>query len=73
MTKRITVYGFLISDHEEKWGAEFYATVPKMIASGQLVVPPEQITKGLENAGEVIRDVQMGTNTGKAVVWVSEE
>lgn len=73
MSKRIIVYGFFVSDHEDKWEAEFYATVPKMIASGQLVVPAQQITKGLKNAGEAIRDVQMGTNTGKSVVWVADE
>ena len=51
---------------------EFYDVVPKKLASGEWK-HREDITRGLENAGQAILDVQRGLNFGKKVVIVSDE
>ncbi|KAJ7624036.1 hypothetical protein DFH06DRAFT_1059193, partial [Mycena polygramma] len=50
---------------------EFYATVPAQLANGEIKYT-EEITKGLENVGDVILAVQNGTSKAKAVVLVAE-
>lgn len=50
----------------------FYKEIPKAIASGQLKYR-EHITKGLENGGQALLDVQLGRNEGKSVIVVAEE
>ncbi|KAJ3837655.1 hypothetical protein F5878DRAFT_621775 [Lentinula raphanica] len=70
--RRIILYGFLISDLAPKWEAEFYKIIPKKLASGEIKFS-EDITYGLENSGQAIRDVQIGTNTGKKVIVVAQE
>ena len=46
--------------------------MPKKLASGEIKYT-EDITRGLENAGHAILDVQTGKNKGKSVVVVAEE
>ncbi|KAJ3772093.1 alcohol dehydrogenase [Lentinula raphanica] len=70
--RRITLYGFLIFDLAPKWEEEFYKVIPKKLASGEIKFR-EDITFGLENSGQAIRDVQIGTNTGKKVIVVAQE
>ncbi|KAJ4474964.1 hypothetical protein J3R30DRAFT_3505583 [Lentinula aciculospora] len=70
--RRIILYGFLISDLAPKWQEEFYKVIPKKLASGELKFR-EDVTQGLENSGQAIRDVQIGTNTGKKVIVVAQE
>ncbi|KAJ3786771.1 hypothetical protein GGU10DRAFT_332059 [Lentinula aff. detonsa] len=70
--RRITLYGFLISDLAPKWEEEFYKVIPKKLASGEFKFR-EDITTGLENSGQAIRDVQIGANTGKKVIVVAQE
>ncbi|KAJ7493036.1 hypothetical protein B0H11DRAFT_2172184 [Mycena galericulata] len=55
-----------------KYDAEFYATVPHLLASGELKYK-EDVVHGLEKVGEMILAVQTGKNMGKAVVVVAEE
>ncbi|KAJ7120596.1 hypothetical protein C8R43DRAFT_1090904 [Mycena crocata] len=47
-------------------------TIPPKIASGELKYA-EEITKGLDKAGDVILAVQKGTNKAKAVILVADE
>ncbi|GAW00787.1 NAD-P-binding protein [Lentinula edodes] len=70
--RRITLYGFLVSDLAPKWQEEFYKVIPKKLASGEFKFT-EDVTNGLENSGQAIRDVQTGTNTGKKVIVVAQE
>nr|GAT44612.1 predicted protein [Mycena chlorophos] len=48
------------------------ADIPAKLATGEIKYI-EDITRGLENAGEVILSVQKGRNMGKAVVIVADE
>ncbi|KIY51560.1 alcohol dehydrogenase [Fistulina hepatica ATCC 64428] len=70
-SKSITMSGFSVLDWD-KYDDEFYATFPKLLASGELV-SREQVTPGLDQVGQVILDVQKGNTTGKAVILVAEE
>ncbi|KAF7312934.1 NAD(P)-binding protein [Mycena kentingensis (nom. inval.)] len=55
-----------------KYWKQFYKEVPAKLASGEIKYV-EDITKGLDKAGDVILAVQKGTNHGKAVVIVAED
>ena len=70
--KSLTVSGFIVFKLEAKYNEEFYATVPSKLASGELKYN-EEVTKGLENIGDVILAVQKGTNKAKAVVSVADQ
>ncbi|PBK87212.1 NAD(P)-binding protein [Armillaria gallica] len=72
VSKRITINGFIEFDLTDKWKDEFYRVVPKKIASGEFKYA-EDITNGLENAGEAIRRIQTGQNIAKSVVLVAED
>ena len=64
--------GFIVFDLEPKYDAEFYATIPAKLASGELKYT-EEVTKGLDKVGDVIVSVQRGTNKAKAVIEVAEQ
>ncbi len=70
MSKRITINGFIEFDLTDKWKNEFYRVVPKKIASGEFKYA-EDITNGLEHAGEAIRRIQTGQNIAKSVILVA--
>ncbi|SJL08755.1 related to reductase RED1 [Armillaria ostoyae] len=72
VSKRITINGFIEFDLTDKWKDEFYRVVPKKIASGEFKYA-EDITNGLEHAGEAIRRIQTGQNIAKSVVLVAED
>ncbi|KAK0189999.1 hypothetical protein F5146DRAFT_647302 [Armillaria mellea] len=72
VSKRITINGFIEFDLTDKWKDEFYRVIPKKIASGQFKYA-EDITTGLEHAGEAIRRIQTGQNIAKSVVLVAED
>ena len=62
--------GFIVFNLEPKYNAEFYATIPAKLASGELKYT-EEVTKGLDKVGDVIISVQRGTNQAKAVIVVA--
>ncbi|KAE9395351.1 NAD(P)-binding protein [Gymnopus androsaceus JB14] len=68
---RIILYGFLFADLAPKWEEDFYAVVPKKLASGEFKYT-EDMTRGLENAGKAILEVQVGKNKGKKVIVVAD-
>ncbi|KAJ7617351.1 hypothetical protein FB45DRAFT_933982 [Roridomyces roridus] len=70
--KSITLHGILIFRLFSKYKDEFYATVPPLLASGEIKYK-EDVSRGLETVGDVILAVQEGRNNGKAVVIVAEE
>jgi NADPH-dependent curcumin reductase CurA len=72
MYKQTKIFGLLVSPFERKYGEQFYATVPKMVAEGKLK-HMEDINKGLEKAGHLIVEQQTGKNFGKTVLIVAEE
>ncbi|KAJ6617279.1 hypothetical protein B0H10DRAFT_2164475 [Mycena sp. CBHHK59/15] len=66
--KALHVHGIAMTHFPvAKYAAEFYATVPAALASGEIKYA-EEVTQGLERVGEVILAVQRGTNRAKAVV-----
>ncbi|EJD50376.1 NAD(P)-binding protein [Auricularia subglabra TFB-10046 SS5] len=69
---RIKMTGFMRSDYEEKYIEEFYSVVPGMIARGELKYN-ETVVRSLEEAPQLILDVQQGRNIGKAVVVLADD
>ncbi|KAJ6587620.1 hypothetical protein DFH09DRAFT_1427840, partial [Mycena vulgaris] len=70
--RSLSLNGFLVLRLEQKYDAEFYATVPSALASGEIKYR-EDVTRGLETVGDSILRVQQGKNKGKAVVIVADE
>ncbi|KAI3611592.1 hypothetical protein WG66_007659 [Moniliophthora roreri] len=70
--RSLHIHGFLAFDLAPKWDAAFWKEVPPLVASGKLR-HREDITKGLENSGEAILEVQKGINFGKKIILVAEE
>jgi NADPH-dependent curcumin reductase CurA len=70
--KSLTINGVLVFHLQPKYDAEFYATVPRALASGEIKYK-EEVSRGLEGLGEIILRVQQGRNTAKAVVVVADE
>ena len=70
--KTLSVNGYMVWQHEEKYGDEFYEKVPHLIANDDIQLR-EQIYKGLEEAPRAVYEVQKGLNTGKAIVLVAED
>ncbi len=64
--------GFLVMELRERWQEEFYKVVPKKIANGEFKYT-EDVTRGLDKAGEAILEVQKGLNTGKKVIVVADD
>lgn len=72
LSREIKVYGFTIMTLLPKYRDTFYAEVPALIASGEIKLR-EDLSKGLESAGEAILAVQRGTNAGRSVILVAEQ
>jgi NADPH-dependent curcumin reductase CurA len=64
--------GFIVSDLYPQYEEEFYATVPRQIAAGELKIK-EHHYKGLENAGKAFQDMLSGKGFGKVLLTVAEE
>ncbi len=71
LTNRISVRGFIVSDHWDQY-PEFLAEVGPMLASGK-VKAKESVTEGLENAPKAFMGLLSGANFGKAVVRVGPD
>ncbi|KAF8881860.1 alcohol dehydrogenase [Infundibulicybe gibba] len=69
--KCLQISGFLVHFLAEKYEEEFYATIPKKLASGELQYT-EEVTRGLDKVGDVMLAVQKGTNKAKAVILVAD-
>ncbi|KAF8558790.1 alcohol dehydrogenase [Imleria badia] len=72
LTREIKLYGFVVTSILPKHRNAFYKELPALLASNELVFK-EDLTRGLEGAGEAILAVQKGTNNGKSVVVVAEQ
>jgi NADPH-dependent curcumin reductase CurA len=71
-SKSLTISGIIVFRLQPKYDAEFYATIPAALASGELKYT-EEVSRGLETVGDVILRVQEGRNTAKAVVIIADE
>ncbi|THU97165.1 alcohol dehydrogenase [Dendrothele bispora CBS 962.96] len=72
VARRISMNGFIQSDLSSTWSTEFNRLVPKKLVSGEIKFT-EDISKGLEKAGDALLEVQTGKNNGKKVVLVAED
>ncbi|KAH9832054.1 uncharacterized protein C8Q71DRAFT_279574 [Rhodofomes roseus] len=70
--KSLTLHGFTVAVLHDKYVDRFYAEVPRMVAEGKIRFK-EDVSRGLESAGEAILEVQKGRNKGKMVILVAEE
>jgi NADPH-dependent curcumin reductase CurA len=69
--RSITMSGFNVDDLATKWEKDFQATIPPLVASGEIKYS-EHVWNGLDKVGEVILAVQKGENKAKAVVHVAD-
>jgi NADPH-dependent curcumin reductase CurA len=69
--KRLTLRGFLVSDHEHLRG-EFRQAVTEWLTAGQLVVR-ETVVTGLDQAVPAFIGMLRGANTGKMVVRLAPD
>jgi NADPH-dependent curcumin reductase CurA len=67
-TKRLTVQGFIVSDHSDRY-AEFLAAVGPLVRDGRLRYR-ETIVDGIESAPEAFLGLLRGDNVGKMLVQV---
>ncbi|EIM82740.1 alcohol dehydrogenase [Stereum hirsutum FP-91666 SS1] len=70
--KRLTVQGLNVVALAPKYSEEFYRILTPLIKEGK-IKHREDVSKGLDTAGQGIADVQRGTNTAKKVILVAEE
>ena len=66
ISKRLTLRGFIVSDHGDLAG-EFYKTVGPWLASGE-IVSRETIVDGLDQTVEAFLGLGTGANTGKMLI-----
>ena len=69
--KRLTIRGFIVSDHEEA-SAEFAAKASEWLAAGKLHYR-ETVAEGIENAPTAFIDMLKGGNVGKQVVRLADD
>jgi len=70
--KQLTISGFLVRKLHHKYLEQFFAEMPGRVARGEIKFT-EDISEGLEQAGQAILDVQTGRNTGKKAILVAHE
>ncbi|KAJ7464191.1 alcohol dehydrogenase [Mycena latifolia] len=70
--KSLTISGVMVFQLQGRYNAEFYATIPRLLADGEIKYA-EDVSRGLDTVGETILRVLVGDTTGKAVVVVAEE
>jgi NADPH-dependent curcumin reductase CurA len=66
VVKRLTVRGFLVSDHWDRLGA-FVGEVGPWLSEGRIATP-ETVFEGIEQAPAAFLSMLSGGNTGKTVV-----
>ena len=69
--KRLTVAGFIVSDHMADMGG-FWKDVPPAVKAGKIKYR-EDVVKGIENAPEAFMGLLKGRNFGKMLVQVSDD
>ncbi|KAJ9108580.1 hypothetical protein QFC19_002296 [Naganishia cerealis] len=75
VAKRLMMRGFIVGDFETKYVDEFYATIPKKLAFGDLKFKECKYT-GLENAPKAFLDMLAGKQSGgfgKVFVQISDD
>ncbi len=70
-TKRLTVQGFIVSDHYDRY-AEFLAEMTPLVRDGR-VRYRETVVEGIENAPAAFLGLLRGDNIGKMLVKVGPE
>ncbi|HKX17033.1 MAG TPA: NADP-dependent oxidoreductase [bacterium] len=71
LTKRLSVRGFIVSDHGDRWEA-FYRDVSAWVRDGRMKYR-EDVVEGLERAPEAFIGLLQGRNFGKLLVRVCDD
>jgi NADPH-dependent curcumin reductase len=71
LSKRLTLRGFIVSDHGDRWG-EFFRDMSTWVREGR-VKYREDVVDGLERAPEAFIGLLQGRNFGKLLVRVAPE
>ncbi len=66
ITKRLTLRGFIVSDHQDRL-PDMFADVSAWLRDGKLS-HAETVVEGLENAPDALINLLRGANTGKMIV-----
>ncbi|KAJ3755467.1 NAD(P)-binding protein [Lentinula raphanica] len=72
LSNRLSINGMLVFDLQDKYQEDFFKEIPGKLASGELKYT-EDVTRGLDKAGEAIVDVLKGVNRAKKIVLVADE
>ena len=70
--KQLSLFGFLVMNLLPKYRDAFFDEVSELVAKGE-IRHKEDVSQGLKSAPDVMLAVLKGTNSGKAIVLVSEE
>ncbi len=71
LTKRLTLQGFIIFDHQHRW-ADFQEDMSQWLREG-LIKYREDVVEGLENAPRALQGLLEGRNFGKLIVKVGHD
>ncbi|KJA24392.1 hypothetical protein HYPSUDRAFT_1077039 [Hypholoma sublateritium FD-334 SS-4] len=71
VSKSISMFGFIVSRLEPKWSKDFFATIPALVAAGE-IKHREDVYKGLDKVGDGLLAVQKGTNKAKLIIHVAD-
>ena len=72
ISKSISMFGFIVTRLEAKWSKDFFATIPPLVASGE-IKHREDVYHGLDKVGDGLLAVQKGTNKAKLVIHVADD
>lgn len=71
LKRRITVQGFIVSDHNDRAG-EFLKDVGSLVAAGKITMR-ESVSEGLDSAPDALLGLLAGQNFGKQLVRVGPD
>lgn len=71
VSKSISMFGFIVGRLEPKWSKDFFATVPALVAAGE-IKHREDVYNGLDKVGDGLLAVQNGTSKAKLIIHVAD-
>ncbi|KAF9187334.1 hypothetical protein BGZ51_001424 [Haplosporangium sp. Z 767] len=71
VSKRLTIRGFIVSDFDEKYSADFFRDVKDLLLKKKIVYRVDEV-KGVEAAPEAFVGMLQGKNFGKQVVKIAD-
>lgn len=72
IVRELKLFGFVVTTLAPKYSKMFYKEMPAKVAKGEIKYQ-EDVTHGLETAGEVLLAMFAGQNNGKSVLKIADE